>query len=697
MSPSERDKSKVKERQVQVKERQVQVKSKSKRDKFQVKERQVQVKERQRQVPSQRETSLSQRETSLIQRETSPSQRGTSPSQRETSPSQVASPRKTNPSQVSSQRETSPSQVPSPTETSPSQVSSQKETSPSQRETSLSQRETSPESKRDKSKSKRDKSESKRDKSKSRKTSLNQRETSPSQKKSRPKSKRDKSKSKRDKSKSKRDKCNSELFAACYVTHASPRARTCSSCVRKSKDRRAPVRMSVSLSRHVSTRRGQVHEARSVLTLQSGRICPHSRRTQTHGRKGARGRFFEPRAKVNASASIYASRSGHTRARTGMDSARIKLGDGSQSPDARLYQSIGASLETLALVFSVLFLSLSAQMRRCRTSRLVWCVTWCVLLLSPLAHGCGPGRGYGKRRSARKLAPLAYKQFSPNVAEKTLGASGKYEGKITRSSERFKELTPNYNPDIIFKDEENTGADRMMTQVRRYWFDHSVAAKSGGCFPGDAQVTTETGLPKPLRNLRPGDRVLVPSRNQDGRLEFSEVLTFLDKDPEVFSDFYSLGTKSGATLKLTAAHLVFVAAGNCTEGAESAVGGLRTAFASEVRIGQCVLVQEELKKTLLSRVVSVGLVRRKGLYAPLTERGTLIVDNMAASCYAAVNQHKLAHRAFGPLRFLHRFVGNVAQNDRGVHWYARIIYWLGNMLMEPSDFHPTGVNEEETW
>ncbi|XP_072234106.1 indian hedgehog B protein-like [Leuresthes tenuis] len=403
---------------------------------------------------------------------------------------------------------------------------------------------------------------------------------------------------------------------------------------------------------------------------------------------------------------------------------------------------------------------------------LVTCLAGCAFLLSPVSEGCGPGRGYGKRRSTRKLAPLAYKQFSPNVAEKTLGASGRYEGKITRNSERFKELTPNYNPDIIFKDEENTGADRMMTQrckdklnslaisVMNLWpsvrlrvtegwdedghhseeslhyegravdittsdrdrnkyamlarlaveagfdwvyyeskahihcsvkSDHSVAAKSGGCFPGNASVTLESGVQKSISALRPGERVLASSGSDGGgELVFSEVLTFLDRDPTTQRLFYTLQTEAGAQLSLTAAHLIFVSEGNCSEGAEPAHGALRTVYASQAEPGQCLLVSEG-KVGRLSRISRVSVNMRRGAFAPLTWRGTVVVDGVVASCYAVVDQHWLAHWAFAPLRLMHSWTGNAGGHSDGMHWYSRLLLWLGRKLLDSGRLHPLGV------
>lgn len=96
------------------------------------------------------------------------------------------------------------------------------------------------------------------------------------------------------------------------------------------------------------------------------------------------------------------------------------------------------------------------------------CAFFCyfVLLLGALhfrpSLTCGSRNGYD-RRGPRK--PLMLQQSIPDTTEFSQQASGPANGKITRNSPEFEKLEPCYNNGIIFRDEEGTGADRLMSKV----------------------------------------------------------------------------------------------------------------------------------------------------------------------------------------------------------------------------------------
>lgn len=408
-------------------------------------------------------------------------------------------------------------------------------------------------------------------------------------------------------------------------------------------------------------------------------------------------------------------------------------------------------------------------------TRIVILAFICLSLVSS-GMGCGPGRGYGRRRHPKKLTPLAYKQFIPNVAEKTLGASGRYEGKITRNSERFKELTPNYNTDIIFKDEENTGADRLMTQrckdklnslaisVMNQWpgvklrvtegwdedghhfeeslhyegravdittsdrdkskygtlsrlaveagFDwvyyeskahihcsvkaeNSVAAKSGGCFPGTASVTLQDGSRKSVKDLKAGDKVL--AANNEGNIVYTDFIMFIDQDSITRRDFYVIETETGHSISLTAAHLVFVVNKSSDD-----LHLMSAVFASQVKAGQNVIVFDDLQNKLKSVIVKrIYVDEYEGSFAPVTIQGTIVVDQVLASCYAVIEDHNLAHWALAPVRlsywisswpFQEDYTKNVTMHQQGVHWYSKILYKFGTWLLDSHSIHPLGMS-----
>ena len=79
-----------------------------------------------------------------------------------------------------------------------------------------------------------------------------------------------------------------------------------------------------------------------------------------------------------------------------------------------------------------------------------------------LAYSCGPGRGGYWKRAGK---PLVLYERVPKLGELSEGGSGPAKGKITRNTPEFAKLATVWKTDIVFKDEERSGADRIMTKV----------------------------------------------------------------------------------------------------------------------------------------------------------------------------------------------------------------------------------------
>ncbi|PRD36131.1 UNVERIFIED_CONTAM: Shh [Trichonephila clavipes] len=104
------------------------------------------------------------------------------------------------------------------------------------------------------------------------------------------------------------------------------------------------------------------------------------------------------------------------------------------------------------------------------------------------ASACGPGKFFGSRRMQRKLTPLVYKEHIPNTEEFSLAAAEPPEGRLTRNDPKFKELVPNYSKDIIFKDEEGTGSDRLMSNVSAFQSFYLQFLTPICCFYGNCKI-----------------------------------------------------------------------------------------------------------------------------------------------------------------------------------------------------------------
>ncbi|KAJ1183928.1 hypothetical protein NDU88_000738 [Pleurodeles waltl] len=194
-----------------------------------------------------------------------------------------------------------------------------------------------------------------------------------------------------------------------------------------------------------------------------------------------------------------------------------------------------------------------------------------------------------------------------------------------------------------------------------------------------ALVTLSNGKKIPVSELTSGHRVLC--MDEEGHFTYGDFLIYLDRDFAAVREFHVLETQSPPRrLALTASHLLFVA-----DELNVPPKDFYPLFASLVRPGQYILTAGALQPQP-ARVVSVSTQTDSASYAPLTSHGTLIVDDVVVSCFAVVQSHHLAQLVFWPLRFYHR-VGGLGVQAEGMHWYSRLLYFLGKGILSKKAFH----------
>lgn len=210
--------------------------------------------------------------------------------------------------------------------------------------------------------------------------------------------------------------------------------------------------------------------------------------------------------------------------------------------------------------------------------------------------------------------------------------------------------------------------------------DSSQASHSSGCFALDSTVQTESGEIRRLSQLKVGEKIL--SVNSDGETVFSEVIMFLDRDIKQTREFVQIKTSGGSSVRTTPAHLLPVWKPHQHE--------TKYLYADQVEENDFLLVNvnNNLEPQL---VTEVRAVLSRGFIAPLTREGTVVVDSIAASCYALVNSQSLAHISFMPFRTMKTLSSWLsvqqpsASQQNGINWYAKALYNIKDYVV-PKDY-----------
>jgi len=166
----------------------------------------------------------------------------------------------------------------------------------------------------------------------------------------------------------------------------------------------------------------------------------------------------------------------------------------------------------------------------------------------------------------------------------------------------------------------------------------------GKCIYEEAEVRMADGTKKRVKHLEIGDQVLAYSVEKG--VHESRVFGELHNDNETLIRIVEIQTSSGRKVPVTSAHSIF--ARQCLSDDRE----WSTKSAYEVRVGDCLPRYYADGDVVEESVTNIRVFDARGIRQPVTETGTIIVDDVVISCYDRVVNQDATHMALFPYRWL---------------------------------------------
>jgi len=205
-----------------------------------------------------------------------------------------------------------------------------------------------------------------------------------------------------------------------------------------------------------------------------------------------------------------------------------------------------------------------------------------------------------------------------------------------------------------------------ITSSRDCPFNPNVPHK---CFDAEAMATMADGSKKSLKSLEIGDKV--KTLDENGQLADTDVVMIMDTSDQT-SLFFNIQTYSNKTLRVSGNHLI------------STPGG-QYKFAKKLMRDELIVTYDFAKNAQAEeKILSILIEPVTGYVAPLTMSGHMLVNDIAASCYAVVDSHWIAHSIMAPVRWWYALnsglslpeTTQIERQMNGTHWYPLMLQHL---------------------